>query len=204
MPPRRSSAGYERPESLFVRNGSTAHKDYVLIEVRPDSGGVIDAVNAGRTEDPEVIQRQGALLDKAMTAPLRSSIGVTIPDVKAAAAALLAPKAWHQARAFGEGQHPLCAVPSDDATALARALLVVPMELLSARERESMTEARKALASHQPYKMLQLTPEAVRHLGLALDAVTRLVVSQEELPPALPKRNPATARLPATAIASGG
>ena len=179
--------------------------DYVLIEVRRAPVDPADPIYVNRAAvnqakaiqamNLEVIRRQGVLLDQVTLPPLQSRLGVTLQDIQEAEMAMRAPRAWHQTHAVDEGRYPRCAMPSRDALALARALLGLPMEFLSARERASMVEARKALASHRPYTMLQLDPDAVGHLGDALDAVKRLVLHTEHAPPKLPGRQPSSARL---------
>ncbi len=138
------------------------------------------------------MRRQGVPLD--MVTP-RSSLGATIQQVSAAVDALRAPMAWLQTRASDEGQHPRCAISSSDAIAIARALVAVPPDHLRPAERQSMIEAKMVLVSRRPAAPLELAPETIRHLGIALDVVRRLVADKDPTPPPLPARNSATERL---------
>lgn len=219
--PRRDRGIYERPESLVVPKGPASLQprdgkdpaldaspfegaiyvegpdevegsNYVFAEARRAPAGLADPVHVKHKADAMEMRRQGVPLDMATP---RSSLGATIQQVCAAVDALRAPMAWLQARAGDEGQHPRCAISSSDAIAIARALVAVPPGHLRPAERQSMIEAKMVLVSRRPAAPLELAPETVRHLGIALDVVRRLVADEDPTPPPLPARNSATERL---------
>jgi hypothetical protein len=231
VPPRRGSDsdsnGYERPGSLFIPKDSGSPQrhdgkdhavdvspfegsayvedsDYVFIEARRAPAHGADPIRSNEMAEAKEIHRQGLLLDKVTPRSSRPSLGVSTQHIDAAQIAMRLPRAWHQAHALDEGRHPRCAISAEAASALSRALLGVPVAYLSLREHESMNKVRIAFASYRPHTMMLLDPETVRHLGLALDAVTRLVASQDQAPPELPKRNASMTRPPSTRITAGG
>ena len=109
-------------------------------------------------------------------------------EVDNALGAMRALTAWQRTRADNEGPHPRCAVSSQDADVIARALRDVPMNALKSHERSSMVAAHAALASRTPGATFQVDPDTIRHLGVALDAVRVLVAQTDDGTPALPTR----------------
>lgn len=114
----------------------------------------------------------------------------SIQEVDHALGAMRALNAWQRTRADNEGQHPRCAVSSQDADTIARALRDVPMSALKSHQRTSMVAAHAVLASRRHGATLQVDPDTIRHLGAALDVVRVLVAQTDDSAPPLPERRP--------------
>ncbi|MDH0865218.1 hypothetical protein [Mitsuaria sp. GD03876] len=110
--------------------------------------------------------------------PSPSAPRVSQQDLEAADTVMRTLHAWQRAHAGNEGQHPRCAMSSQNADALARALLDTPTRLLKPHERTSLHRASAVLAARQPGRLLQLDPETVRHFGVAMQAVQGLATDR--------------------------
>ncbi len=146
------------------------------------------STGSARGEASDAARRARAQRDLIEARQLPRTPLASAQEIDDALGAMRALDAWERTRSGNEGQHPRCAISSRDADAIARALRDVPMHALKSHERASMVASHAALASRRPGTALQVDPEAIRHLGTALDVVRVLVAQASDGAPALPER----------------
>jgi len=165
-------------------SASTGSSPYIE-PVEPPYNASADSI---RGPGSDAARRARAQRDLIEARQLPRTQLASVQDVDHALGAMRALNAWLRTRADNEGQHPRCAVSSQDADSIARALRDVPMSALKSHERTSMVAAHAVLASRRPGATLQVDPDTIRHLGAALDAVRVLTAETGDGAPALPER----------------
>ena len=199
VPRHSTDGGYEAPGPLLVGPRDAAHRagvasgrpgetdsDYVIADRASAADVAPEPIYANQPVTGRAALRQRELIEGL---PMPSRLRVGAEDVETALRALRTLSTWARTHAGNEGQHPRCAMSAGDAEALARALRQVSAADLKAHERSSWMVATAALAKRPPRAGLHVTPETVRHLERALDAVRMLVAETSSASPALPRRS---------------